>query len=121
HKLGFWFHKQKGKLDKGKSDIYKKLSENTYVKKSLDEYIVSKETNKDKVKLDYKGWIKLLFEYVDENKCIPAYRTEHNGSNIGRWYYDKRTDINNNLQLYKDLSANKYIKQDLDEYIDKKN
>ena len=70
--------------------------------------------------ITYKEWIELLFEYTDKNKCIPVFRTEYNDFKIGRWYYDKRTNIDKTSQIYKDLSTNKCIKQDLDDYISKK-
>ena len=53
--IGIWFQYQKGKIESIDDDIYIKLSENEYIKRSLDEYL-----NPDG---KWNALKKLLFEY----------------------------------------------------------
>src|SRR3990170_1914073 len=112
---------QKKKIIGKESDIYKKLSENKYVKESLDEYLENKEKNKDKKKFDGNESKNLLFEYCDENKKVPTNKTEYKGKLIGSWLYtQKKNIIGKESDIYKKLSENKYVKESLDEYLKNK-
>ena len=99
-------------------DIYKILSINEYVKKSLDEHLIYKDKNKDKTKLTFDEWKTLLFEYCDKNEMTPLNRTKYKDQNIGLWLQNQKVNINSNDdELYKILSTNKYVKKSFDEYL----
>jgi hypothetical protein len=112
--IGSWLQHQKYKLNDEFDDIYIKLSENIYVKESLDKYLV----NKTKEKLDWNTWKNLLFEYCNKNKKIPADGSIYKNKNLGRWLQNQKkkiNDITNNE--YIKLSENKHVKKSLDRYI----
>jgi hypothetical protein len=110
--IGSWLQRQKTKInDTNDVLLYKKLSTNEYIKKSLDE----KKSNK----LNWDEWFKLLTEYCNENKCIPSKKTEYKNRLIGKWLYRQKNKINNSEdELYKKLSGNEYIKKNLDNYLE---
>src|SRR5437868_2956601 len=58
-RIGKWFSHQKYKINDITDEFYKKLSENIYIKKSLDTML----ENKEKTKLTTKEWIDLILEY----------------------------------------------------------
>lgn len=121
HKVGGWFQNQKTKLKGKENDIYKKLSKNKYVKKSLDEFLELKNKNKDKVKLNWDEWKKLLYEYCDKNEKVPPANTKYKNQNINKWLGHQKRKINGkDSEIYKKLSDNKYVKQSLDDYLEYK-
>lgn len=120
-RIGVWLHHQKNKIIDYNSDIYKELSLNKYVKKSLDENIKKKELIKDNEKLTYDQMKALFFKYCNENKKCPDVRKIFEGQKIGSWFKfqkSKVTDVNDDK--YKELSINKYSKDNLDKYIENK-
>ncbi len=110
--IGRWLQNQKNKINSKDDEIYKKLSINKYVKKSLGEYL-------DPWKV-WNEWRDLLFEFCDTNKRVPTKREkDKNNKNVGSWLQNQKTKINSeNDEIYKKLSANKYVKESLDEYLD---
>jgi 2C-methyl-D-erythritol 2,4-cyclodiphosphate synthase len=116
-----WLHNQKNKLNDINNDIYIELSENIYVKKSLDEYLENKELNKDKEKLNYEQWKDLLFEFCNINKKVPINRKQYKNNNIGQWLHAQKKKINDtNNDICMELSENIYVKKSLDEYLENK-
>ena len=116
--IGQWFQDQKKKMDTVDDDLYKKLSTNEYVKKNLDKYFMIVEKNKDKEKLNWDDWKKLLFEYCNENEHVPQNKTMYKGHNIGAWLQNQKININSiNDNKYIKLSNNEYVRKNLDEYL----
>jgi len=110
-RIGSWLHNQKRKINSTDNELYKKLSINQYVKDSLDEYLdPRKKWNKHK---------DLLFEYSDNNKTTPPAKTIYKNQRIGGWLQHQKDKINSiDDELYKKLSINQYVKENLDEYLD---
>jgi nicotinamide mononucleotide adenylyltransferase len=111
-----WLNDQKKKINDTNNDFYIKLSENIYVKKSLDDCL----KNKDK-KLTWNEWKDLLFEFCDINKKCPLFKQQYKNNNIGMWLNDQKKKINDtNNDFYIKLSENIYVKKSLDDYLKKK-
>ena len=71
--------------------------------------------------LSFSYKLALLFEYCDENKCIPATECNYKNHNIGKWLGHQKEKIKcEEDDMYKKLKENKYIKINLDEYIKNK-
>ncbi len=116
--IGEWLGSQKKKINNINDELYKKLSVNEYVKKSLDNYLRDSENNKNKEKLEWTQLQTLLFDYCNENKCAPINNAIYKNQNIGRWLGTQKTKINSiDDDLYKKLSINIFVKQNLDEYL----
>ncbi len=117
--IGCWMQAQKGKISNINDDLYIKLSQNKYVKEKLDEYLRNVEKNKGKEKLDWEQWKNLVFQYCNENKCAPQNKTIYKNQNIGLWLnVTQKRNINSvDDELYKKLSVNQYVKENLDEYL----
>jgi len=117
-KIGQWFQFQKRKIKNIDDDLYKKLEENKYVKENLDEYLTNVEKNKKKEKLSWIQWAILLFQYCDENECVPPKRTIYEGQNIRAWLQNQKVKIKSiDDDLYIKLSENEYVKENLDTYL----
>jgi hypothetical protein len=43
--IGFWFNRQKNKINNNESTVYKKMSKNNMIKECLDKYLDKKTTN----------------------------------------------------------------------------
>ena len=94
------------------------LSENLVIKKILDEYLKSKNINKQKIKLSFDEKKKLLFDYIKENNKIPLI-TENKDLSI--WFTNQKKHINScENTIYKSLSSNIIIKKNLDRYLENK-
>ena len=120
-KIGPWWHYKKSMINGINDAWYVKLSKNKYLKNLLDEYLQTKEINKDKVKLTVEEWRELLFEYSTDNECAPVKGTVYKGYNINRFLKTQKSYINSvDDELYKILSKNIYIKKSLDEYLKNK-
>ena len=118
--IGQWLQHQKGKIKTNEDKVYEELSENKFVKESLDEYLEYKEKTKDKNKISQDEWKKLLFEYCNENKETPKQITKYKNQNIGQWLNTQKKNIKTNEDIYKKLSKNKYVKKSLDKYLEYK-
>jgi superfamily II DNA or RNA helicase len=119
--IGTWFQQYKQKIKDNNCDIYKELSVNPIIKDNLDEYLENKKINKDKLKLTFDESLSLLFEFVEKNNRFPKNKESYKDLNIGYWYQDRKTDINNTeSDTYKQLSVNPIIKDNLDEYLKNK-
>jgi len=110
-----WLSAQKSKLNNITDEIYIELSENEYVKKSLDKYLL------DKDKLNQSDMKNLLFEFCNENKKCPSYRDTYKYKNVGVFLQNKKTKLNNITdEIYIELSENEYVKKSLDKYLNNK-
>ena len=113
--IGKFLHRQKERINNSMDTAYIELSENSYIKKSLDAYLIYLETTKDKEKLPRKEWIKLLFEYCDLNKKIPNKKTKYNDKYIGLRLQDEKKKIKSQSDTkYIELSENPIVKKSLD-------
>ena len=116
--IGTWLQNQKTKIKNKDDEIYKKLSINQYVKESLDEYLINKDKNKDKEKLEWKQLKELLFEFCEKEKRCPIKKEQYKNQNIGMWLQHQKTKIKNkDDEIYKKLSINQYVKESLNEYL----
>jgi hypothetical protein len=116
--INSWLGFQKKKINDMNNTIYINLSENSYVKKSLDNYLENKELNKDKEKLNYEQWKILLFEFCNINKRIPKKDEIYKNNKITSWLQEQKKKINNiNSIVYINLSENEYVKKSLDKYL----
>ena len=83
---------------------------NTYVKKSLDEFLEYRKgnkKNKDKEVISFDQWKEWLFEYCDENKKMPTYDTLYEDHKYGHWIDRQRRKIKDNMSdTYIALSDN---------------
>src|SRR3989344_3669684 len=116
--LSIWLQHQKQKIKNKDNEIYKKLSINQYVKESLNEYLINKDKNKEKEKLEWKQLKELLFEFCEKEKRCPIQKEQFKNQNIGTWLQTQKKKIKNkDDEIYKKLSINKYVKESLDEYL----
>jgi len=111
--IGWWLSTQKNRIN-SIDDEYKKLSTNEYVKEELDRYLEKKvftwDENKD-----------LLFEFCNENKRTPKKNEKYKGCSISWWLSNQKNRISLiDGDKYKKLSTNKYVKEELDRYLEKK-
>jgi len=118
--IGEWLQGQKKKINNVNDKVYIKLSVNKLLKENLDEYLKKVELNKDKKVHTFDESLNLLFEYCNEIKKIPTQKTTYKNKNIGSWLGCQKLKINNsNDKVYIKLSANKLVKENLDEYLKK--
>jgi hypothetical protein len=109
-----WLSSQKTKINSVDDELYKKLSKNEYVKKSIDEYL----NNKKKYKPTFNELKLATFEYCKDNNKVPIYRDVYKNYNIGTWYNIRRKKLKTyNLDLYNSLTENEIIKTDIDKYL----
>jgi hypothetical protein len=112
-KIGGWLSDQKKKINSDKNKLYIDLSKNHYVKDSLDKYL--------NPYLDMIKFTNLLFEYCNINESVPKKSVIYENWCVGVWLQNQKYKINSkNDKLYIELSANKYVKKSLDDYLDKK-
>jgi hypothetical protein len=117
-KIGIWLSNQKQHIEDTNSEIYKKLSVNKIIKDNLDEYLKNKELTKDKIKSTWDESCKLLFEYCNKEKQCPSKKIEYCNQKIGSWLSHQKQCVKDiNSELYKKLSINKIVKDNLDEYL----
>ena len=122
YKIGLWLQTQKNKINDVNSDIYIKLSDNVYVKNSLNDYLKYLDENKDKEKITWNNWKILLFEYCNINKSVPANKIIYKNHKIGKWLQHQKSKINDvNSDIYIKLSENIYVKNSLDDYLNPDN
>ncbi len=120
-KLGGWLTEQKLKIDSTEHPLYKIFSENKYMKISLDNNLAIKEINKDKIKLSWDDWKKLLFEFCEMYNKHPSPKEEYKSVKLGSWYNDQKKKIHSNeSDVYKKLSENKIAKKGLDIFLQNK-
>ena len=111
-----WLGTQKHCIKDNNSDLYKKLSENIYIKAKLDEYL-----NPDPSKT-WDGKKEILFEFCNIHKRIPIGEEMHKGVRINKWYHTQKITIDDvNSEIYAKLSENPYIKKNIDDYLNPEN
>lgn len=122
--IGSWFRRQKIMIKNKSCWRYIKLSKNKYVKKNLDNNLKIKKRNKAKTKYTPEELIEFVFKYFNntEGKKIPTtYYPKYVNYNVGQWFHIQKIKIKDKKsKMYKKLSKNKFTKQQLDEYFDKK-
>jgi superfamily II DNA or RNA helicase len=116
--IGQWFQDQKKVIISQKDEIYLLLSKNKVVKDELDRYLEVVEQNKDKKNFTLEESTKLFLEYVELNQSLPLWNKTYGGKTIGQWFNDMKKKIySSNDEMYKILSVNKLVKENLDSYI----
>jgi superfamily II DNA or RNA helicase len=121
HHLGHFLSNLMRKINNTSDEIYQQLKINKYIKEKVDEYLKNKEKNKDKVKLDWDAMYKLVCKYCDEHGHTPYQKCIFENQNIGSWYSTQKSDIRNvEDELYQKMKHNKYIKNNLEKYLDKR-
>src|SRR5579862_483652 len=73
------------------------------------------------LRLNFNEWKELLFKYCEENKKTPPFREKYGNVNLGIWYQGQKLKVNNSNNFYEILSKNKYVKEDIDRYLEAKN
>ena len=67
----------------------------------------------------FNKWKDILFEYCNKYTLVPSQKIEYNKYNIGSWLNDQKKKISKNTDnIYIKLSTNKYVKDNLDLYLD---
>ncbi len=118
--IGTLLQTQKTKIKSTNDELYKKLSKNKYIKESLDICLETREKNKNNKKNTLDEMCYLLFEYCTINKKVPSRSVKDD--NIGMWLYRQKQNIKSiNDELYKKLSQNEIVKNELDSYLETKN
>ena len=119
--IGSWLHHQKQKISSPSDDVYHKLSVNPIVKKSLDEYLVTQEKNKDKVRLSWDEYKAILFKFCTEYGRVPTAIEIYEGVSIGQWLHNQKRKVSlPSDEVYQKLSKNEIVKSSLDAYLSKK-
>ena len=119
--IGPWYLQHKIKIKNNQDKIYKVMSENIIVKQNLDEFLITRELNKDKIKLSFDESLKLFFEYINENNLVPTNKTIYKGKDIVNWFRHQKEKINDDKhEIYIKLSVNELVKQHLDMYLKNK-
>ena len=114
--IGGWVAKQKEKINNINDIVYKKMSKNEIIKKSLDEYLKNKEN-----KLTEDDHLKIFLEFVNTNKRVPIQAEKYKNVNIGSWLNRKKSKINNKEnKLYIELSKNEIVKKCLNNFLENK-
>ena len=115
--IGTWLGSQKTKIKSKEDDIYKMMSKNIIVKECLDEYL--KKEKKEKIYTFEEG-LEIFLEYVNENKKTPSYKEKYKNINIGMWLNNQKTKIKSKEdEIYKMMSKNIIVKENLDEYLNR--
>jgi hypothetical protein len=116
--IGIWIIKQKRKINNTNNDLYKILSENIFVKESLDKYLEFKDKNKNIKKSTWDESKDLLFDFCTINKKCAINKDKFKNNNIGKWLSNQKKRIyDSNNDLYKKLSKNIFVKESLDEHL----
>ena len=119
--LGIWFADQKTKIKSKNSKIYKSLNANKIIKDNIDLYLTNKEKNKNKVNHTFDEKLKILFDVAKDINRAPTQREKYSGVNLGTWFTDQKKKIKSkNDEIYRSLSTNKIIKDDVDLYLTNK-
>ena len=119
--VGYFLINLKTKLNSKEDEVYKTLSKNKKLKINLDEYLQTKEKNKDKKNLSFDESFNLLTEFIDKNERLPICKEKFKDIGIGNWYQHQKQKIDSkNNEIYKKISKNKIAEKNLDEYLSKK-
>jgi len=117
-RLGGWLHNQKGNIRSTEDALYVKLSENEYVKESLDWHLMNLDNHKDRDRLSWEQWKQLLFDFCTQNECVPKSNTVYQTKSLGTWYNDQKKKVKTvDSEVYKKLAENEYIKDNLNEFL----
>lgn len=111
HCVGYWYKEMRKKIIGGDDQLYIQLSQNEYIKKHLDAYLLKKKINMDAILLDY----------CESNKKVPRLRVKYKGVSIGTYYEKLRRKIRMNggteNDIYMKITTNDAIKADMNEYL----
>lgn len=117
-RIGKWLQTQKRIMESNNSDIYRKLSINEYVKKSIDYYLENRVVNKKKILLTWDESKNLLFEYCHEFREVPSHSKIYKERHVGLWLQDQKKKIKSvESDIYQKLVENHYVKRSLDEFL----
>lgn len=118
-KIARWFQIQHLTIKSKNDAMYKRLSKNQILKSRLDNYL-NKKPN-----ICAKSWdvsYSALIKYVNEYNTIPKTNIIHNDVNIYSWFNIQKYKIDNTESIvYKKLTTNSIVKQNIDLYLHKKN
>lgn len=121
HKFGCWLSDQKKKLYTQSDELYHKLNRNITLENNLNNYLIKKKKNKNKIKYNWDESLKMLLEYIQLKKCIPTIKDRYNNYSITTWLNHQLKYINNQSdEMYKKLNKHILIKKYLDAYIKNK-
>ena len=110
-----WYGGQKKKINSKDDEVYKLLSENKIVKNALDRYIFDINNNFTSYFYDKK---KFFIEYIEIFNKVPSSKVKYKNHKIGQWYSSQKERIHDkNNEVYKLLSVNKLVKDNLDKYL----
>ncbi len=103
---------------KSKNDVkYKEYTECKILKEHMDNYLA----NKEKKTFTLKDKWELFYKYCDKEKKVPPYTFIYDGCDIGKFYVNIRRPIQNNKDnRYIELSKYDFIKNDIDEMLEKR-
>ena len=124
--MGNWFHNAiKSKLSKD-SDIYQQLSQNRIIKEEMDRYLEEKEKKpKDIQSLDPNEKIKEFMHHVEQHNEIPSSTNKtvrfSDKVQMGNWFHHTiKKKLSKDSDIYRQLSKNRIIKEEMDRYIEEK-
>ena len=64
----------------------------------------------------------ILFNYVDKYGIVPTGKTRYENIGVGNWFRDQKKKFKNNTsEIYIILAKNAILKENLDQYLSKKN
>ena len=113
YNIGNFLLAKKGQINNVDDVLYEQLAENNFVKISIDEYLIKRET-----KLTWGQWKEILIAFYEIFKRHPYQNEEYDGKTIGSWYHKQKGRISSNTdKLYNKLAINDVIKQNIDDYI----
>jgi hypothetical protein len=124
-RMGKWFQGIKSKLSK-ESEIYKQLSTNPIIKDEMDRYLEEKEKKpKDIILLTQEEKIKEFMERVNKDQPIPSDKNEtilfSDNVRMGIWFQKTiKKKLSKESDIYKQLSTNPIIKDNMDKYLEEK-
>lgn len=115
--IGMWLYNQKAKIKSNDDEIYKIMSKNLIVKESLDKYL--EREKKEKI-LTFEETFEIFLEYVSINKKMPTSGVKYKNIRIGGQLSKQKSKIKNNEDnIYKIMSKNLIIKENLDKYLER--
>ncbi len=117
--VGKWLQSQKRYIKDTSSPTYIKLSINELVKNDLDQYL---NREKKERKHTFEESKQILFNYVDKYGIVPTGKTRYENIGVGNWFQDQKKKIKDNKsEIYIILAKNTILKENLDQYLSRKN
>jgi hypothetical protein len=148
-RLGPWYQSHKHKIQQVGDEMYNKMMQGCSCNGAVEKLVMDdvKKQLKNRLEpthrkrlLTFQDKIKLLFEYVEENKTHPTNHVVFKNFNLGIWFNDQKQKvkhtststqvksvkckeklINNSSRVYQALTQNAIIKEEIDRFLSKKN